>query len=358
MVVDRVLADPAAIPLIGVPGAKERAYAPACVIAAEHAIAAVVETGRARADAPAVTSADANQAMIDTPTRQGRDPAHRRPTSSGRRDRHLRSRRRPGPGRRGRREDHRAGRGAGRVRRRRLHRGRHRHLRPGRPHPRHRRRHRRRRRWRRCCGASTTNQTRLNANTVVILDEAGMTDDPDLLRLLTAADDAGAKVVMVGDDRQLGAVGPGGSLGALDRPARAWRVGPRPERPPARPGRAGRARRAARRRPRGRRRTGWPPTVASPPAPTAPRRSARWSTAWLADVEAGKDTVMLAWRRTNVDALNRLARTAVRPNGAGCRAPRSKRPAAAATGPVTASSPSPPAPTARSSPPNAAPSPR
>ena len=50
---------------------------------------------------------------------------------------------------------------------------------------------------------------------VVILDEAGMTDDPDLLRLLVACEVAGAKVVLVGDDRQLGAVGPGGGLGAL-----------------------------------------------------------------------------------------------------------------------------------------------
>ena len=45
-VADRVLADPAAIPLVGVPGAKEPAYAPACVIAIEHAIEAVVERGR------------------------------------------------------------------------------------------------------------------------------------------------------------------------------------------------------------------------------------------------------------------------------------------------------------------------
>jgi len=38
----------------------------------------------------------------------------------------------------------------------------------------------------------------LTARHVVILDEAGMTDDPAMLRLLTVADLAGAKVVMVG----------------------------------------------------------------------------------------------------------------------------------------------------------------
>ena len=64
-VVDRVLADPAAIPLLGVPGAKERVYAPACVIATEHAIAAVVEAGRARTDAPQVSADLASQAMLD-----------------------------------------------------------------------------------------------------------------------------------------------------------------------------------------------------------------------------------------------------------------------------------------------------
>ncbi|HVW33605.1 MAG TPA: MobF family relaxase, partial [Acidimicrobiia bacterium] len=45
---------------------------------------------------------------------------------------------------------------------------------------------------------------------VVVLDEAGMTDDGDMLRLLTACDLAKAKVILVGDHRQLGPVGPGG----------------------------------------------------------------------------------------------------------------------------------------------------
>jgi conjugative relaxase-like TrwC/TraI family protein len=55
----------------------------------------------------------------------------------------------------------------------------------------------------------------LDERTVVIHDEAGMTDDADVAALLEAAAVAGAKVVMVGDDRQLGAIGSGGSLGAL-----------------------------------------------------------------------------------------------------------------------------------------------
>ena len=50
---------------------------------------------------------------------------------------------------------------------------------------------------------------------VVILDEAGMTEDPALLRLLSACEVVRAKVVLVGDNRQLGSVGPGGALRAV-----------------------------------------------------------------------------------------------------------------------------------------------
>jgi len=42
-----------------------------------------------------------------------------------------------------------------------------------------------------------------------------MCDDPAMLRLLAASEMAGAKLIIVGDHRQLGAVGSGGSLQAL-----------------------------------------------------------------------------------------------------------------------------------------------
>ncbi len=58
-------------------------------------------------------------------------------------------------------------------------------------------------------------QARLDGRTVVVCDEAGMTDDPAMLRLLAATEAAGSKLIIVGDHRQLGAVGPGGSLQAL-----------------------------------------------------------------------------------------------------------------------------------------------
>jgi hypothetical protein len=57
-------------------------------------------------------------------------------------------------------------------------------------------------------------QLRLDRRTLVVCDEVGMTDDPAMLRLLAAAEGAGSKVILVGDHRQIGAVGPGGSLEA------------------------------------------------------------------------------------------------------------------------------------------------
>ena len=50
---------------------------------------------------------------------------------------------------------------------------------------------------------------------VLILDEGAMTSDVDLARLLTAVERSGAKLIVVGDDRQLGSIGPGGALTAL-----------------------------------------------------------------------------------------------------------------------------------------------
>ena len=73
----------------------------------------------------------------------------------------------------------------------------------------------------------------LTSRHVVVLDEAGMASDRDIAFLLDEARLAGAKVVLVGDDRQLGAIGSGGALGALIE----RRHGPlaQRERPPIQP---------------------------------------------------------------------------------------------------------------------------
>jgi len=56
---------------------------------------------------------------------------------------------------------------------------------------------------------------RLDHRSVVILDEAGMARSDDLARLLTVAQQANGKLVLVGDPHQLGAVGPGGIFRTL-----------------------------------------------------------------------------------------------------------------------------------------------
>ena len=46
-------------------------------------------------------------------------------------------------------------------------------------------------------------QLALSEKTLIVLDEVGMTDDVDLVRLAAHVEAAGAKLVLPGDDRQL-----------------------------------------------------------------------------------------------------------------------------------------------------------
>ncbi len=305
-VADRVVADPAAIPLVGVPGAKEPAYAPACVIAVEHAIEAVVDRGRNHIGAarvgPDVAAAaiEAKQrAMGGTGLTDGQRRAVSGITGSGHGvdlvigvagagkttalDAVRMAYEAEGFTVLGTATSGQAARTLGRD----------------------------------ANMASSTlasllwrldhNQAWLDARTVVILDEAGMTDDPDLLRLLTAAENAGAKVVMVGDDRQLDAVGPGGGLRALAARHRSgvWvldenvRQADPTERTALEQLRAGDAARAV----------DWMAANGRiAVGADRPGTVAAMVDAWAADIDAGCDSMMLAWRRTNVDALNRAAR--------------------------------------------------
>jgi Ti-type conjugative transfer relaxase TraA len=56
---------------------------------------------------------------------------------------------------------------------------------------------------------------RLDARTVLVIDEAGMVGSRQLSRVLTEADRAGAKVVLVGDPEQLQPIGPGAAFRAI-----------------------------------------------------------------------------------------------------------------------------------------------
>ena len=142
---------------------------------------------------------------------------------------------------------------------------------------------------------------------VVICDEIGMTADVDLSRLAGAVERAGAKLIIVGDDRQLDAVGPGGALTALAarHPDHVWTLSDnlRQVLP---------AERAA----LGELRDG---NVADAVAwyhgagrihlvPDRRRAVKAMVKAWAADVSAGHETLMLAYRRDNVEALNHTAR--------------------------------------------------
>jgi hypothetical protein len=57
-----------------------------------------------------------------------------------------------------------------------------------------------------------TGHTTLDRRTLVLIDEAGMASTPDLARLMAHALEAGASVRLIGDDRQLAAIGAGGIL--------------------------------------------------------------------------------------------------------------------------------------------------
>jgi conjugative relaxase-like TrwC/TraI family protein len=148
---------------------------------------------------------------------------------------------------------------------------------------------------------------RLDDRTVLLIDEAGMADDPAMLKLLAAVDVAGAKAVVIGDHRQLGAVGPGGGLEALvNRHGPAVHVldeNIRQRDPAERQAleelRAGSVVAAA----------DW--YRINDRLVTAPARDEALDAAvdaWFADVRAGQEAVLMAWRRSDVAALNERAR--------------------------------------------------
>jgi ATP-dependent exoDNAse (exonuclease V) alpha subunit len=78
-------------------------------------------------------------------------------------------------------------------------------------------------------------QLSLSERTAVILDEVGMTDDVDLVRLAAHVESAGAKLILVGDHHQLGAGRPRRRPRRTGRPPPERRPSPEREPTPARP---------------------------------------------------------------------------------------------------------------------------
>jgi conjugative relaxase-like TrwC/TraI family protein len=305
-VVGRVLAAPEAVPLLRVRGARQPAYATASVLAVESAIAEVVARGTAARDAATVPAAQVERAIGAAAVRMGRwltagqEAAVRGICTDGRRVSLVLGVAGSGKttalrcvadayaaagfevvgtatsGQAARTLGREAGIGESRTLASLL--------------------------WR-----LDHHTLMLTARHVIVLDEAGMTDDPAMLRLLTAADLAGAKVVMVGDHRQLDAVGPGGALRAvLNRNPGQVHVlteNVRQDDPGEREALA-------------HLRSGDVATAVAWYADhdrirIAPDRHEALQgmvDAWADDLFAGKDAAMYAWRRTNVDELNRLAR--------------------------------------------------
>jgi hypothetical protein len=204
-VADRVLVDPEAVPLVAVPSASERPYATATTIAREQAIAAAVDIEVARTDAPAVNVFAARSAIVSreaelgTHLTLGQHAAVLATTTSGRglelivgvagsgKTTALAALREAfesdGYQVIGTSTSGQAARTLGRAA----------GIEPSRTL---------------ASLAWRLEQGKLSFDerTVVVLDEAAMTDDRHLLQLLHHAAGARAKVVMVGDHRQLGAV--------------------------------------------------------------------------------------------------------------------------------------------------------
>jgi conjugative relaxase-like TrwC/TraI family protein len=195
-------------------------------------------------------------------------------------------------------------------------------------------------------------QVTLDQRSVLVLDEASLTADMDLARLLLAVNRARSKLVIVGDPRQLAPVGPGGALQALvDRHPDIVTVlnqnlrQPDPaERAALHHLRAGNVQAAV---------GFYAPMDASASPPPAPAPWRRWST-------PGPPTPLPVTTRScspggaAVSPTSTASPASAPNNAAGSGAPTLISPTAAATPSATPSSPSPPTATANWSPANAA----
>jgi conjugative relaxase-like TrwC/TraI family protein len=147
----------------------------------------------------------------------------------------------------------------------------------------------------------------LDHRTVIVLDEAAMTADADFVRLFTGAERAGAKVVLVGDHRQLSAIGPGGAFqAALERHpdvavtmADNVRQADPAERETLDQLRHGSVTAAV---------DWYAQKHRIVVAPTRLDAMEQMVATWAADVALGRDAPMLAWRRRDTADLNQLAR--------------------------------------------------
>jgi conjugative relaxase-like TrwC/TraI family protein len=148
---------------------------------------------------------------------------------------------------------------------------------------------------------------RLDSRTVVIVDETGMADDANLARLALAVQHAHASLVLVGDPHQLDAVGPGGALATLiarhpeltvtlDHNVRQRNPEERLALAELRDGNVATA-------------IDWYANAGRLHTQSSRVETlATMTESWAHDIADGNDSALLAWRRGDVDDLNRLAR--------------------------------------------------
>jgi conjugative relaxase-like TrwC/TraI family protein len=158
---------------------------------------------------------------------------------------------------------------------------------------------------------------RLDARTVLVVDEAGMVGSRKLTRLLEHAQRDGAKVVLVGDDRQLAAVDAGGGFRALRlrlgasellenrRQLHAW------ERDAIELVRQGLVDEAV----AAYREHGRVVAAESKPAMTLALLTDWWAAYREAEQDPARDVVVLAARRDEVDRLNTACQQVLATNG-------------------------------------------
>ncbi len=151
------------------------------------------------------------------------------------------------------------------------------------------------------CGA-TVNPVQVGPRDVILVDEAGQIDTADWLKLQATADQAGARIVAVGDEYQLGAINAGGMfpllagrLGALEihevhRFAEQW------EKAASLRLREGDVTAIADYQARGRIHAG-----------RADQARRTMVLDWAAAIRAGRDALMIAQSEAEVTELNRLA---------------------------------------------------
>jgi conjugative relaxase-like TrwC/TraI family protein len=150
-------------------------------------------------------------------------------------------------------------------------------------------------------------QISLDDRTAVVVDESGMADDANLARLALAVERAGASLVLVGDPHQLAAVGPGGALAGLiarhpeltatlDTNVRQHNPDERAALAELRAGSVATA-------------IDWYASSGRVHAhPDRIETLTEMTDAWATDLAAGHHTALLAWRRADVADLNHLAR--------------------------------------------------